>query len=600
MAISILDPELVSQIAAGEVVERPASVQKELIENALDAGASRIDVSIEGGGIGLVEVADNGRGMSPDDARLCIQRHATSKLKAFSDLEEIASYGFRGEALPSIASVSKLSIRTRDASADEGTLIVAPGTLKAQTSTIGSPVGTVVTVRDLFFNVPARRKFLRSTNTESGHVGEVLMDAALSRFDVSFSLKRDGRVTKDYPRVTSARQRVEQVLGESDLSECRGERGPLSVDAYLCSPERARRGSSGLKVFVNGRPVRERSLFSTIAHAFGDRLERGRYPRGVVFLTLPGSLVDVNVHPQKTEVRFASARAVLDAVHSVIARTMTSGAGFAPARDVVPYQATERSTLPQVVKDGASELGGQRYKLRGAGALQVSEPSRKSQELPRPATSVATTRPETKATPPQTDEPPQSESWRGLRFIGQTGPGYLLCESREGVVVVDQHAADELRLQGLLDQALNQGKLGAQALLFPETVRLAPDLIEAASQKVEALSRLGLDLRARSKETVSMHSVPRLFARMEPQVILQTVETHLLASSKSDEEALRLTLAELACVGARKLDAPITRNEADSLLRDLRNSDLRLPCRHGGPLLFKLSFSDLARRKGER
>src|SRR5262245_37891500 len=265
--IQVLPPELASQIAAGEVVERPASVVKELVENALDAGATRCDVSIEGGGIARISVVDDGSGMDPEDARLALERHATSQVKLLADLEGLASYGFRGEALPSIASVSRPTLRTRPRDADSGYEVLVEGGGAPVERPAGLAPGTEVLVTDLFYNVPARRKFLRSTGTESGHVSEVVEAAALARPDVTFTLTRDGRRVREMLRARTREERVHQVEAQGELAPCRGERGPLRVEAFLSRPEAARAGAGGLTLVVNGRTVRDRALLVAVAQA---------------------------------------------------------------------------------------------------------------------------------------------------------------------------------------------------------------------------------------------------------------------------------------------------------------------------------------------
>lgn len=316
--IARLSDALASQIAAGEVVERPASALKELLENSLDAGATRCDVEIEGGGVTRLRVRDDGCGMDRVDAELAVQRHATSKLVTFEDLNQLPTYGFRGEALPSIASVSRFTLETRSREHEAGTRVVVEGGAPPVVSDVGMPGGTQIDVRDLFFNVPARRKFLRSSGTESGHVGEVVEAAALSSPHVTFTLMRDGRKAREWLRARDRSERVSDVFGDESLVSCRGERGPLLVEAYLGRPERARAGAASLKLFCNQRPVRDRAVLATVAQAYGSVLERGRYPRGVVYLELPPQLVDINVHPQKAEVRFADGRAVTDALYDII------------------------------------------------------------------------------------------------------------------------------------------------------------------------------------------------------------------------------------------------------------------------------------------
>lgn len=326
--VRVLPDDLANQIAAGEVVERPASVVKELVENALDAHARRVRVDIEGGGVTLVRVSDDGDGMPRTDAELAIVRHATSKIQSIDDLRTIQSFGFRGEALPSIASVSRFSLRTRTRDDVEGTLVRIEGGAAAEVLPCGVAVGTSVEVRELFFNVPARRKFLRAVSTESAHVTDVVESAALCRPDVTFVLSRDGRVAREWLRAESREERARDVFDDEPLALCGGERGPLLVEAFLSPPEKARNGAARLLFFVNGRPVKDRLLARAVANAYGSVLESGRYPIGVVHLDLPPDFVDVNVHPQKAEVRFADSKAIQDALYKIISLPLAKAFGL--------------------------------------------------------------------------------------------------------------------------------------------------------------------------------------------------------------------------------------------------------------------------------
>ena len=345
--VHVLPDDLANQIAAGEVVERPASVVKELVENALDARARRIRVDIEGGGVTLVRVTDDGSGMDRKDATLAVLRHATSKIGSIDDLRRIQSFGFRGEALPSIASVSRFSLRTRRHEDDEGTLVRIEGGSPADVGPCGVAAGTSIEVRDLFFNVPARRKFLRAVSTESAHVTEVVEAAALCRPEVTLVLARDGRVAREWLRTQSREERARDVFDDEPLAACRGERGPMIVEAFLSRPERARAGATRLLFFVNGRPVKDRTLARMVANAYGSVLEPGRYPVGVVHVDLPPELVDVNVHPQKAEVRFADGRAIQDALYKIIAAPLARAFGL-PAPGASPWSHYHKNrTEPQ-------------------------------------------------------------------------------------------------------------------------------------------------------------------------------------------------------------------------------------------------------------
>jgi DNA mismatch repair protein MutL len=350
--VRVLPDDLANQIAAGEVVERPASVVKELVENALDARARRIRVDIEGGGVGLVRVTDDGTGMDRADAALAVVRHATSKIGSMDDLRRITSFGFRGEALPSIASVSRFSLRTQRPDDVEGTLVRIEGGGPAEISPCGIAAGTSIEVRDLFYNVPARRKFLRAVSTESAHVTDVVEAAALCRPDVTLVLARDGRVAREWLRAASREERARDVFDDEPLATCRGDRGPLSVEAFLSRPERARAGATRLLFFVNGRPVKDRTLARMVANAYGSVLEPGRYPVGVVHLDLPPEIVDVNVHPQKAEVRFAEGRAIQDALYKIIAGPLAKAFGLpAPGNSPWAHYHKNRNENPPAIPD---------------------------------------------------------------------------------------------------------------------------------------------------------------------------------------------------------------------------------------------------------
>ncbi|MEM6787065.1 MAG: DNA mismatch repair endonuclease MutL, partial [Myxococcota bacterium] len=329
-----LPPPVANQIAAGEVVTRPSSVVKELVENAIDAEATRIAVDIDGGGVTRIRVVDDGIGMVRDDATRALQRHATSKIRRAEDLLTIRSFGFRGEALPSIASVSRFRLRTRPADEEEGTEVTLEGGVNLDVRPCGAAPGTTVEVEDLFFNVPARRKFLRATSTESAHVGDALKAIALAHPRIQFDITRDGRRRHRWLSAPKRRERVQNIFESYPLHEASGDRGPVSVEGYLSTPDRARTGAGGLYLFVRDRPVQDRALARAVATAYGPALDPGRYPVGAVFLDVDPTLVDVNVHPQKTEVRFAHARAVADALHGVVADALgmrCSGSSRAPA-----------------------------------------------------------------------------------------------------------------------------------------------------------------------------------------------------------------------------------------------------------------------------
>lgn len=600
-SIHILPPDLASQIAAGEVVERPASVVKELIENALDAGAARVTVSIRGGGLTELQVTDDGMGMTETDAPLCLGRHATSKLRTLADLDTIASCGFRGEALPSIASVSRLQITTRHRSSDSGSVVSAAGTTTPTWEPAGAPVGTTVLVRELFFNVPARRKFLKSTNTESGHVAEVVLQAALTRPDVAFDLLRDGRKVREYPRCRDRAERVAQILEGEELIACSGERGPLIVEAFLTRPERARQGAGGLKLIVNGRAIRDRALAATIAHAYGSVLERGRYPRGVVFLDLPGRLVDVNVHPQKVEVRFAETRAISDAVYGVVARRLGQALAEAPREKAMPSATPESGwsgPAARILRDGAAPPSGQRY------AAALPHTPRAAPRAPGPAPPVLSLfRSGSEAASSETPatEPARTGGWKNLRFLSQVKHTFLVCEGDDGLYVLDQHAAAERVIFGKLHKSYQERAVPTQALLFPALVEVSAKESEILDENKPEIDRLGLDVRVRGPTQASVHGIPKLLAKQSPEQLLQDLLREL---ARSGERAFSNTvdkvLATMACHAAVRAGDPLSAVEAQALLSQLDSADFASYCPHGRPIVTFSSWLELERKVGRR
>ncbi len=609
--IDVLPPDLASQIAAGEVVERPASAAKELVENALDAGATRVDVAVDAGGIGRLSVSDDGRGMSPEDAPRCLERHATSKLRSLSDLERMQTYGFRGEALPSIASVSRFRLRTRSADADAGVELIVEGGGPGELRPVGASVGTQVEVRDLFFNVPARRKFLRATSTEAGHVVDVVESAALSVPEVTFTVQRDGRPVREWLRAGGREERVRQILDGEELSAVRGERGPLKLEAFLSRPERARSGTGGLKILVNARPVRDRAVAATIAQAYGSVLERGRYPRGIVYIDLPAELVDVNVHPQKSEVRFADPRALMDAIHGLVSRELNRAFSLPPA--------TRRSEgAPPLAFRGSSSPGPAAPAPLADVVRPRSEPSverafarplpvRPSLPDPTPPAEPAVTaaaealihvRDGGTAAPIR---PSPGLTWSSLRFIAQVRHTYLICEGDEGLYLLDQHAAAERVTFSKLRRQYQSRTVAAQALLFPLTLEVTPAEAELVEQHAEQIAQVGLQLRARGSQALSVHAIPRLLQRASPERLVRDLLSELGRSGGREfSGAVDLALATMACHGSVRSGDVLSADAATALLRALDGADFAGHCPHGRPVVTFLSWSELERKVGRR
>lgn len=603
--IAVMAPRLASQIAAGEVVERPASAVKELVENAIDAGATRCDVEIEGGGISRISVSDDGSGMGRADAILSLERHATSKLTAIEDLSRMTTYGFRGEALPSIASVSRLRIRTRTASEDSATQVDVEGGGRPAVSPAGAAVGTTVEVRDLFFNVAARRKFLRSAGTESGHVADVVETAALAAPGVTFTLTRDGRRVREWLRAGSREERVRSMLGDA-LSACAGQRGPLTVEAYLSRPEQARTGAGGLRLFVNDRAVRDRALLMTVAQAYGSVLERGRYPRGVVYLLLPPELVDVNVHPQKAEVRFADPRAVTDAVYQVLGGELARAFSL-PAPSRSPWTRREPETTPRAPVPARDLPAGTGHAgdMRGF-AVRDPGPERESEIDTTPSVVASSSEPAEGAPLLVADAslplaPSPSVRWASLVFLAQVRETYLVCEGAEGLYVIDQHAAAERVNFDRLRRQYRSRAVPAQALLFPLTLPVTPVEAEVVEERAADFSGLGIDVRVRGPEMISVHSIPRLLTRASPEQLVRDLLSEFLRSGRrAFSDAVDLALATMACHGSIRAGDRISPSEASALLGALDSADFAGHCPHGRPVVSFMSFRELERKVGRR
>ena len=602
--VAVLPPELASQIAAGEVVERPSSAVKELIENALDAEASRVDVEIEGGGIGRLCVSDDGVGMNEADARLSVERHATSKLRTFADLTHVATFGFRGEALPTIASVSRFSLRTRARDSDVGMLLRIEGGKHVLAEPAGMATGTQIEVLDLFYNVPARRKFLRSTGTESGHVTEAVEQAALARPDITFTLTRDGRKVRELLRAGERAERVRQVCDLDELAKCAGERGPLRVEAFLSRPEQARTGAGGLSILVNGRPIRDRAILVTIAQAYGSVLERGRYPRGVVYIDVAPELVDVNVHPQKAEVRFADARAASDAVYQILSKALVSAFSLPPVsraawgRAPAPKPAEpaivpiERDLPQRPAPKSERELPLDVLMATTARAALVPA---ETASLPDPP--VATVRDHSAAPIRPRPEVP----WASLRFIAQVRMTYLICEGEDGIYLLDQHAAAERVTFTRLVRQYRARAVPAQALLFPLVVDVSAAELELVEERQKELGEVGLDVRARGATSLSIHAVPRLLARASPERLLRDLLTEVSRSGgRGFSDAVDLALATMACHGSIRAGDALSAEEAKALLVALDDADFAGHCPHGRPVVTFLSYVELERKVGRR
>ncbi|MBK5964264.1 DNA mismatch repair protein MutL [Thiocystis minor] len=602
--IRLLPSHLVNQIAAGEVVERPASVVKELIENSLDAGCGRIEIEVEQSGVKRLRVRDDGRGIPRDQLALALARHATSKVADLADLEAVATLGFRGEALPSIASVSRLTLTSRTALSE----VAADDDGRAWEVTVGAdgqveeprpaahPVGTSVDLRDLFFNTPARRKFLRSDKTEFGHLEQVVRRIALARPDIGFQLRHNGRPALDLAAANGndagVLNRLDRLLGNgfSAQSLALDESAvDLRLHGWVMRPAFSRSQADQQFFYVNGRMVRDKLVTHAVRQAFSDVLHHGRHPAYVLFLEIPLRMVDVNVHPAKHEVRFREGRQVHDFLFRSLQRRLSQGTlGASP----VSAGISRESPPPAVERE------------RDAAASRPSRPStlslgigdargryRADQAFQRPLSDAGFPNTETPVQNGDPDIPPLGYALAQLNGV------YLLAQSTDGLIIVDIHAAHERIGYERLKTAWKDGRLIRQPLLLPLTVQVSPHEAELLESQSPVLDRLGLAIDRLGVDSLVVREVPALLRQADIERLVRDLLADLAEHGRSGriDEAIDSVLATMACHGAVRANRRLTLDEMNALLREMETSERIDQCNHGRPTWIQVSHAELDR-----
>jgi DNA mismatch repair protein MutL len=599
--IRILPSHLVNQIAAGEVVERPASVLKELIENSLDAGCERIEIDVEQGGVKRLRVRDDGRGIPPGQLALALSRHATSKVAELADLAAVATLGFRGEALPSIASVSRLTLTSRALSCEDDSAwevtVGADGQIEAPRPA-AHPRGTSVDVRDLFFNIPARRKFLRSDKTEFDHLEQVVRRIALARPDVGFQLRHHGRVLLDLVATNddgaSVLERLDRLLGNGfsaqslALDETAVE---LRLHGWVMRPAFSRSQADQQFFYVNGRMVRDKLVTHAVRQAFSDVLHHGRHPAYVLFLEIPSRMVDVNVHPAKHEVRFREGRQVHDFIFRLLQRRLSQG-----TLGVQPASAGARSESLLDLGDPLDT--GQRAAVMpprsltmplGIGDLRGRYLADQVFQQPLPERGIAST-----ATPvdeEHPDVPPLSYALAQLNGV------YLLAQSADGLIIVDIHAAHERIVYERLKTAWTAGRVIRQPLLLPLTVQVSPREAELLETQAPTLEHLGLVMARIGPDSLLVREVPALLRQADMERLVRDLLADLTehGSSGRVEASIDAVLATMACHGAVRANRRLTLDEMNALLREMEVVERIDQCNHGRPTWRLISHDELDR-----
>ena len=607
--IRILPEILTNKIAAGEVVERPSSVVKELVENSLDAGSTDIVVEIEGGGKRLIRVSDDGCGMGREDALLALERHATSKISGENDLLGIATLGFRGEALPAIASVSRFSVATRERGRIEGTEIYAEGGKIREVKACGMAEGTVIAVRNLFFNTPARLKFLRSNETEGGHVGEFLTRLALSRPGIRFTYINDGRTVFRVHQGELA-DRVALLFGSNlagGLYPVDSEEGGVRVSGLVAGPDASRSAASHLYTYVNGRFIRDKVVQHALLGAYRTVLERGRYPVVVLFIDLDPAEVDVNVHPTKHEVRFRDQGRVHDIIQGAVTVLLATTPWLrasrnpeAPAFSSPAAAATEERLAGVREALAAYRPASSRQQTLPVGARDSGLGNRRvGTGYGGPGLETRTAEPETRNPKLETrnEESVPAGYFSSLTVIGQFNSAYIICQEGCDLVLIDQHAAHErVAFEGLRNQYELEG-VEAQGLLFPETIELSFPEAVAMRENHQAISRLGYETEEFGGTTWLVKAIPRLLAGSDHLRVLRDVLEDLegLGKSRTFSEARDEILARIACHsvvrGSRALDA----QEISALFGQMDKTDFSGSCPHGRPVSRKITLGEVER-----
>ena len=581
-----LPEQLVNQIAAGEVVERPASIVKELVENSLDAGATRIEVELEAGGAKLVRVRDNGHGIAADDLALALSRHATSKIASLDDLESVATMGFRGEALPSMASVSRFALSSRAHDADQAWTIEAEDGRLSAPRPAQHPVGTTVTVHDLFYNVPARRKFLRAERTEYGHVEELVRTQALAHPAVEFRLSHNGREMQRWG-AASAEQRIGAALDESLLAQSLRidtSAGDLRLEGWIGAPTASRSQTDRQYFYVNGRPVRDRLVAHAVRQAYADVLFHGRHPAYVLFLTLEPGAVDVNVHPAKLEVRFRDSRRVHDFVfrrlHEALAGTRAGGAmpdGVGAFATPQPAGSVHAAWNP---RQSGLGLPGQAVPLQAYAAL-YSAGSTQHASIPQAGgDAVADGAP-----------PPLGYA------LAQLGGVFVLAENAHGLVLVDMHAAHERVTYERLKDARACGSIPSQLLLVPLPVAVSRREADAVDEHAAEFAALGFELTRVADERVLVRRIPSVLEGSDVEALVRDVLGDLAThgSSARLEEFQNELLSTMACHASVRANRRLELAEMNALLRQMEATERSDQCNHGRPTWVQLTRAELDR-----
>jgi len=579
--IQMLPDHVINKIAAGEVIERPASVMKELMENALDAGATQIDVEVVRGGMQLIAISDNGFGMNRDNALLAIERHATSKIRTAEEVEAVATLGFRGEALAAISAVSRFTLTTRPADDVSGTEIRVAGGKLQDVADAGCPPGTRMEIRNLFFNVPARRKFMRTESTELAQIRQLFAVYALAHPETGLLLISDGRELYNLPAGGTLADRIAELYNPaffSHLRELNFEADGVKVTGFAGLPQTGRKDRSDQYIFINGRPAAAPVIYHAINEAYHAVLARGRHPSAFLFIETAPDAVDVNVHPTKKEVRFRRPSAVRDAVIAAIEKALVLNAPEEERREPsFKFDASKPAPPPQKQHE-----------------LKIETPAVSRRDVPA--------QPETPETKPEVERS-SSSPWTWCRVLGQAGGIYIVLETEDGVVLMDPQAAHERVLFEKFMKEITGGNPSRQGLLAPETIELMPAEAEALRRHLPVLDEMGFGISDFGHDTFMVDALPTHLQNGSSAVSLSGIAKALEesgAQARATREALRETVAQAACRTSVRAGDALPPKAIERLVEDLAKTEMPYTCPHGRPTLIFQSFTELNRKFGRK
>ncbi|MFA5687752.1 MAG: DNA mismatch repair endonuclease MutL [Kiritimatiellales bacterium] len=615
----MLPDHVINKIAAGEVIERPASVMKELVENALDAGATQIDVEVVRGGMQLIAISDNGSGMNRDNALLAIERHATSKIRTAEEVEAVATLGFRGEALAAISAVSRLTLTTRPSADLSGTRIQISGGKLQDISDAGAPPGTRIEVRNLFFNVPARRKFLRTEATELAQLRQLFAVYALAHPETGLSFTSDGRELYNFPAGATLTDRIAALYSPAFLKNLRAlniSAGGVKISGFAGLPQTGRKDRSDQYIFINGRPASAPVIYHALNEAYHAVLTRGRYPSAFIFIETPPADVDVNVHPAKREVRFRHPAAVRDAVMTAVSKALALDAPGITAPDpAFQFDAPVKPATVQRSEFFSSEFAKQSRRDVPVASMNAENATGASRLHPDPQVKVQSSEfdvqslktgapgPETPSTELKNPEPAsaQCSPWRWCRVLGQAGGLYVILETEDGIVLMDPQTAHERVLFEKFMNDILTGTPHRQGLLTPETVELMPADANVIRKHLEVLNEMGFGVSEFGSDTFIVDALPVHLQSVSPAVVLNEVAGALErggAATRAKRTALRETVAQAACRSAVRISDTLTPAAIERLVEDLAKTEMPYTCPHGRPTLIFTSYVELNRKFG--